>query len=70
LLHATSGTRPRSGTSARPQDLAPRNMILDAGGRLWLVDWGHAARLYGVFRARGPDACNAVQRENRAHKEG
>ncbi|TBU26205.1 kinase-like protein [Dichomitus squalens] len=24
------------------QDLAPRNMILDARGDLWLVDWGHA----------------------------
>ncbi|KAI9059059.1 kinase-like protein [Trametes sanguinea] len=24
------------------QDLAPRNMILDRRGRLWLIDWGHA----------------------------
>lgn len=24
------------------QDLAPRNMILDSGGRLWLVDWGNS----------------------------
>ncbi|KIY73169.1 kinase-like protein [Cylindrobasidium torrendii FP15055 ss-10] len=24
------------------QDLAPRNMILDNSGKLWLVDWGHA----------------------------
>ncbi|KAF9485739.1 hypothetical protein BDN70DRAFT_910079 [Pholiota conissans] len=24
------------------QDLAPRNMILDASGKLWLIDWGHA----------------------------
>ena len=24
------------------QDLAPRNMILDDAGKLWVVDWGHA----------------------------
>ncbi|KAL1761422.1 kinase-like protein [Schizophyllum commune] len=24
------------------QDLAPRNMIMDHRGRLWIIDWGHA----------------------------
>jgi serine/threonine protein kinase len=24
------------------QDLAPRNMIVDGNGKLWIVDWGHA----------------------------
>ena len=30
------------------QDLAPRNMILDSNGRLWLVDWGHSG-FYPAF---------------------
>lgn len=24
------------------QDVAPRNLILDAQGKVWLVDWGYA----------------------------
>ena len=30
------------------QDLAPRNMILDSDGHLWLVDWGHSG-FYPAF---------------------
>ena len=30
------------------QDLAPRNMILDSAGHLWLVDWGHSG-FYPAF---------------------
>ncbi|KAI6146164.1 hypothetical protein BKA82DRAFT_29566 [Pisolithus tinctorius] len=30
------------------QDPAPLNMILDSGGRLWLVDWGHSS-FYPAF---------------------
>ncbi|KAI5833188.1 kinase-like protein [Schizophyllum commune Tattone D] len=58
--------RPRTDLVLRPpshhilvhQDLAPRNMILDPKGRLWLIDWGHAGFYpsymeYGCMEARG-----------------
>ncbi|KAL1746411.1 kinase-like protein [Schizophyllum fasciatum] len=40
------------------QDLAPRNMILDSKGALWVIDWGHAGFYppymeYGGMEAMG-----------------
>lgn len=38
------------------QDLAPRNMILDPQGTLWLVDWGNAGFYPSVMEYMGMEA--------------
>ncbi|OBT66617.1 hypothetical protein VE03_03943 [Pseudogymnoascus sp. 23342-1-I1] len=51
------------------QDIAPRNLILDASGRVWLLDWAFAGAYPGGFervamgvqcRFRFPEFCNEV----------
>ena len=38
------------------QDLAPRNLILDSHGKLWLVDWGNAGFFPAYMEYYGIDA--------------
>lgn len=47
------------------RDLKPSNILVDAGGRAWVIDWG-IARVFGDcaseprFAARGPEALHNV----------
>ena len=41
------------------QDLAPRNMILDATGNLWIIDWDYAGYYPAFMEYKGIEALSA-----------
>jgi len=49
------------------QDLAPRNMILDPTGNLWIIDWGFSGYYPAFMEYLGMDAVSAGADWFRAH---